>query len=299
MNYPALSLVVCTRNRGNQLAQMLASLERQDCAQNWELVLVDNHSTDNTASVIRDFIEDTSLDVSSQYCSEPGLSRARNCGWRAARGEVVAFTDDDCYPKDDFVAEIIAAFAKGDCDFVGGKVSLYDSEDYPITIQTSNQTQEYPPHSYIQPGAIAGCNMSFKRQVLEVIQGFDERMGAGTSLHAGEDTDALMAALSCGFCGKYVPEVEVAHHHGRKTLEEVNRLKVGYDRGRGALYAKGLLSRPRKLRTLKAWTDSALYRLIHKGELTPTLRELAGAISLLMTRKNSGMSSLTPSNPSK
>lgn len=205
-----------------------------------ELIVVDNGSTDATHEVLECFAASAVLPVRIVHEAHAGLSNARNAGWRTAGGDIVAFTDDDCYPAADYLAALRDCFAQPDLGYVGARVLLYDRDDYPITIQPLNERVDIPAHSYVKPGLIHGANMAFRRAVLERIGGFDPALGAGTPCLSAEDTDALCRASAAGFAGAYDPRPVVYHHHGRRLQSQVDALLESYDVGRGALFFKGL-----------------------------------------------------------
>ena len=93
-----ISVIVCTRNRGSVLDQCLQRFAWMEVPPglSWEIVVVDNNSTDNTESVVRGFAERSGLDVRYVCERKPGGSHAHNAGIAAARGKILAFTDDDC-----------------------------------------------------------------------------------------------------------------------------------------------------------------------------------------------------------
>src|SRR6516165_12574502 len=127
-----LSIVICTRNRASQLSQSLQSFTTVQYPAHWELVIVDNGSKDETQDVIKNYRE--SLFLKTVIEPRAGLGRARNRGWAISQGEIVAFTDDDCYPAHDFLDSVIRCFEKNPrLGFIGGRILLHDPEDYPIT----------------------------------------------------------------------------------------------------------------------------------------------------------------------
>lgn len=239
----ALSLVLCTRNRAVKLSRALEALAVLETDLSWELVLVDNGSSDRTGEIIDAFRRQWSRPL--RVVSEPivGLSRARNAGWRAAVGDLVCFTDDDCYLDAGYLDTVVAAFAASRVGFLGGRVELFDAQDFPISIQPSKHRREFAPGQFVPAGVVQGANMAFRRVVLETIGGFDEELGAGTDFPA-EDIDAVCRASLAGWGGVYEPSALVLHHHERRAREAV-ALKRQYDQGRGAYNAKVLFTRGR------------------------------------------------------
>ena len=237
----ALSLVICTRNRAPQLARMLASLKTLTCAQPWEIVVVDNGSTDNTQAVIEAFRAETPASLTVVVEARPGTGHAHNCGWQTAQGEIVSFTDDDCYPAPDFLQMTQVCFATDpQLGFLGGRVLLHDPADYKITVQENTARHDFAPGAFIAPGLILGANNAFRRAALMAINGFDPAFGAGTPFPC-EDVDVLARISAAGWRGAYDPRPLVYHAHGRKTVAQADRLMRSYDYGRGAYFAKCLL----------------------------------------------------------
>jgi GT2 family glycosyltransferase len=97
--------------------------------------------------------------------------------------------------------------------------------------------------------------MAFRREALERIGGFDERLGAGTPFPS-EDLDAAAAALWAGYSGVYDPRPVVYHDHGRRTADAATALMASYDAGRGAYYAKNVLRSQTRSTYLRAWAGS-------------------------------------------
>lgn len=273
-----LSLVLCTRNRGALLAQSLAACEGVRFVSPWELVIVDNASTDETPSVIAQFMATTALTVQAVVEPGVGLARARNAGWRKARGEIVAFTDDDCYPARDYVAQLCRCMSDRRLDYLGGKVLLNDPADMPVTIQLRDTSLEIPARSFIPAGLILGANMAARRAVIEQLGGFDELLGSGTAFPS-EDVEFLSRASAAGFVGGYDPAPTVSHHHRRKAGTDVERLVRSYDAGRGAYYMACILDPRRRADALRHWYWSA--RSSHARQ---TVREVKGALAYFFAR---------------
>jgi GT2 family glycosyltransferase len=278
LDAPLLSLIVCTRNRGGRLDAFFEAMGRVRARSSWELVIVDNGSTDDTARRLAALA--TSLETPVTIVTEPrpGLGRARNAGMRAAHGALLAFTDDDCYPAIDYVDRVVEAFAKPDRGFIGGRILLYDADDHPITIRTDDTPIAIPPSSIVPTGLVQGANMAFRREVLDTIGGFDDALGPGTPF-CNDDVDAVARASAAGFAGSYVPEPVVHHHHGRRDAGDIAALWRSYDHGRGAYYAKCIFDLPLRWKIARYWCQS-----VGVQKWGATLRELEGALDYTARR---------------
>ena len=118
------SVIVCTYNRASSLAQTLESLEKQVVrpGTEWEVVVVDNNSRDDTRAVVEGRQRNWPR-IRYLFERAQGLSNARNCGIRAARGEILLFTDDDVCPEPDWVQRILDGMALHECDACGGYIA--------------------------------------------------------------------------------------------------------------------------------------------------------------------------------
>lgn len=251
---PLISVVICTRNRATQLERTLKCCEALKSSVPWELVLIDNGSTDNTHQLMTSFAATSQLKVVLGSEEAAGLSRARNRGIGLSRAPIVAFTDDDCYPDAEWLVKLYRHMMQENIGFCGGRVLLHDPKDLPITIQERAEPRRFDSsHEGIAPGQLLGANMAFRREVLLACRGFDERLGAGGRFKSGEDTDLFRRLLEQGIAGAYYPDVVVHHHHGRQSEADRVGLINNYSWGRGAAKAKQLLTQPEKGRLLKHW----------------------------------------------
>ena len=275
---PFISIVICTRNRASQLIGALNTFKRLIYSGLWELVIVDNGSRDDSYNIARQFACDSGLTVHVIKEDRVGLACARNAGILATQGDIIAFTDDDCYPEQNYLQKIADTFSDGAIDYAGGRVMLYDNTDRRVTIQELNKLVDIEGDSFVPSGLIHGANMAFRRDSLLKIGGFDERLGAGTRFKSGEDTDVLRRLSFAGFAGRYVPDICVFHHHGRKTEQEEIRLRNGYDRGVAAVLIKGIAN-PRTRRVcLKQW-----YWLMRGYPLSKIARQIFYGLLFLLS----------------
>lgn len=272
-----LSLIISTRNRSESLLRTLRCIEQMQTEACWELVVVDNGSTDNTPEVLRMFAKDSSVNVVMVHEPNPGLANARNAGVRSAKGNILVFTDDDCLPATDYLEQTIAVFAEDDMiGFAGGRILLYDPTDQPITIQESTVRETISPGQFVEAGLIQGANFAFRRTALLTSGAFDPFFGAG-SYYAVEDIDAVARVSALGWHGVYDPRPLVYHHHGRKTVADADALESTYAHGRGAYYVKCMLEKQWSTEAWKQW-----YWSTRRKTLLSLRREFAGGLSFFL-----------------
>lgn len=193
-------MVVATRNRSPLLPRLVAALVAQEGAPPFELVVVDDASTDATPSVLAELRDATTIPLRiERQAVRGGQSAGRNRGWRAARGDLVLFTDDDCVPRPRWVADLAEALA--DVDLAQGR-----------TVPAPDQAANEGPFSRTLEvteanGTYATCNMGYRRVWLERVGGFDDRYR-----HlAGEDTDLALRCREEGATFAFAPEATVEH----------------------------------------------------------------------------------------
>jgi len=238
----AVSVIVCTYNRCEKLERSLRAIASSMARCNFatEIVVVDNNSRDATETVVRDFARGCPVPLRYVVERSQGLSYARNCGIREAKGDIVAFTDDDCIVDPDWVAVVAREFAASpDVMVVGGRVDLYTPEDRPITIRPIDERVRYSSTTQIY-AHIIGCNMAFRRVLVDRIGWFDPALG-GTRGVTADDIDFIYRAMRSGAGVVFVPDLRVRHDHGRRTDAQVRALQRGYFRGRGAFFGKHVL----------------------------------------------------------
>jgi glycosyltransferase involved in cell wall biosynthesis len=277
----AISLVICTKNRASSLPSCLRALAAtQFDPRGWELIVVNNGSTDRTEDVLQSFARNAPFRATVVNEPQPGQSRARNAGVRASHAPLVAFTDDDCYVARDFVTRVVEGFRNSKYGYIGGRVLLHDPSDAPETIKEDEKPEEVAPHSIVQPGFIHGANMSFRREVWDTVGGFDPLFGPGTRFVA-DDVDFLARASAAGWAGAYLPGPVVRHHHGRKPGPDVAKLRTTYARGRGAYYTKGCLNRAMRRQFARHWYWN-LRLLVMQRRFPEAMNEIAAGAEYLM-----------------
>lgn len=232
-----VSVVMCTRNRPDTIGAAVASVLACDYP-SFDLTVVDQSTSDATEEILRPIV---ASDPRLRYMrvAEPGLSRAYNTGIRATRGEVLAFTDDDCIVPADWLAAIVRAFASD-----AGADLLYGQVLPPRDEQSGGAT----PALYIsRPRRLSrqdgfkvfgmGANFAARRRLFETIGQFDEVLGGGGPLRSSQDFDLAYRAYHGGVAILLRPEVAVVHY-GRRTRDEWPATQRAYGIGDGAFYFK-------------------------------------------------------------
>ena len=232
-----ISHIICTRSRAEQLRVTLAKFNTSLMkAHQIELVLVDSESTDNTIEVMEEFAK--KYGPTRIVRAGKGLGRARNAGIDKAKGDLIAFTDDDCYLDENYYTALRLQFAEPHQHYYGmGQILLFDLEDdNRIANALITRMVTIKPGTALPTGTFQGANIFFLREVFEKVGKFRDDMGSGTPFPC-EDIEFATRVSLAGFAGVFTPLVKVFHHHGRKTgSKEADDTVVGYEIGRGAYY---------------------------------------------------------------
>jgi GT2 family glycosyltransferase len=185
---PSLSIVVCTRNRVDEIAECIASCVALDLAGNdAELIVVDNGSTDSTRAVVEDLAAHYGDRVRVVFEPVAGLSRARNTGAADARGEVLCFLDDDARPGPGWLEHVRLAFRDPGVVIAGGPIYGLWPDGRPPGFPPVMAAPYFgildrgdAPHDSARPeDGPWGGNWSVRRGLVDELGGFDTRFGAG------------------------------------------------------------------------------------------------------------------------
>lgn len=256
---PRVSIVVCSYNGGHTLRDCLDSLDRLNYP-DYEVVLVDDGSTDGTQGIVREFCEATGRDYDAVTCDrrkapdavagwadapdgrprflnivQPnlGLSAARNNGYRAGTGEVIAYTDSDCMADRDWVYYLVSTLISDRFAAVGGpnvspparnwiQACVAAAPGSPSHVLTSDTVAEHVP----------GCNMAYWRWGLDLIDGFDAEYRK-----AGDDVDVCWRLMHAGHQIGFSPSA-VVWHYRRFTVKAYFGQQRGYGEAESLLRFK-------------------------------------------------------------
>lgn len=223
---PRVSVVVCSYNGAATLEQCLGSLSLLDYP-DYEVLLVDDGSTDDTPDIAARFPAVRVLRQSNQ-----GLSAARNAGLYAATGEIVAYTDSDCFADRDWLTHLVHQLERSGAAAAGGPnltpedgrtaACVAAAPGQPVHVLESDQVAEHVP----------GCNMAFRREVLLGINGFDPQFRK-----AGDDVDICWRLQQAGKWITFAPGACVWHHR-RQTPRAYLKQQAGYGEAEALLRFK-------------------------------------------------------------
>ena len=185
---------------------------------------------------LKDYDVPEKLQAAIHYfpCSEANVSAARNIGIRAARGEVVAFIDDDAVPEPDWLDLLIEPFADERIGIAGGRVRDRDGVRYQfqgtrfslVAEETPLDTAEdgnpddmriFPPDPQ-HPVGVMGTNCAFRRTALTAAGGFDESF-----IYFLDETDMALRLTKAGWWTAWVPQAEVHHHSDQNGMRGRHR----------------------------------------------------------------------------
>lgn len=232
-----ISLIIATYNRGEQLLRTLMSVAGQTLDRElWELIVINNNSTDNTADVFEQFAaEHPEVDASIVFEPRQGVSHARNRGIKESRGEIIVSVDDDEEIVADFLQEYLYFFESAPMAMAAGGriVARYDSPkpkwlspltERPIagTLDLGDEIIEFPKRKFFGAG-----NMGIRREMFDKYGLLDTSLGrTGTTLMGGEEKDLFMRYRNAGAKMYYLPDAIIYHliPEHRLTKEYFTRL---------------------------------------------------------------------------
>ena len=210
-----VSVVLSTYNRADRLPSALDALLSQIGDVAYEVIVVDNNSTDATRTVVEHAAAGS--DGRLRYVFEPrqGLSYGRNAGIAVARSPIVAFSDDDVRVSPDWIAQLKRTFdAQPDIDYVGGRVLphwlappppwLTDAHWAPLALQ--DYGDQPIVSSRERAVCLVGANLAFRRRVFDVVGVFTPSLGrVKDGIGSTEDHDMQLRAWKAGMRGLYDP----------------------------------------------------------------------------------------------
>jgi glycogen synthase len=223
-----VSVVINTYNRAAGLRKTLDALRYQTHS-NFEVVVVNGPSTDDTEQTLREFAD--SIRIAS--CPVRNLSKSRNVGINAAAGDIVAFIDDDAIPEPAWLQQLVAGYESERVGGVGGLVCDHTGVRYQYKFSVADRVGdtrfdvEPPFDAYLVPGAdpflyLQGTNCSFRRECLARIGGFDEEIE-----YYLDEVEVCMQIIDSGFELRALNHAVVHHKYLASHIR--NHQRVVFD----------------------------------------------------------------------
>jgi glycosyltransferase involved in cell wall biosynthesis len=224
---PMCSVVICSYNGAETVESCLNSMQRLRYP-SYEIIFVDDGSTDNTQDILRKFPNVRNIRQKNQ-----GLSFARNVGMNAALGEVVVYTDSDCEADEDWLYYLALSLVRSGHAGMGGPNLIPDEGSWvadcvglspggPTHVMIDDRTAEHVP----------GCNMAFYTAILKQVNGFDSQYRK-----AGDDVDVIWRIQNLGRSIGFSPAAQVWHYR-RNTVKGYLRQQRGYGEAEALLKYK-------------------------------------------------------------
>lgn len=220
MTEPVVSVVIPTYRRASTIHQVLDALASVGGSTSFEVIVSDDASRDDTLRRVAEWSARhpnvSILSVEGESNAGPGT--ARNSGWRRSRGQVIAFTDDDCRPTSGWVDAISRPILDDEADIVTGDVRPDPAGTveslWPHTVKLEGRSPWYET-----------CNIAYRRSLLEELEGFDE------ACRWGEDSDLGFRAVEAGGRHVHEPSAVVEHEVANHTFARHLRSRVRWHYG--------------------------------------------------------------------
>lgn len=276
---PAISVIVCTYNRADRLQLALEALTKQSLpSSRFEVLVVDNRSTDNTAAVCQAF---QAQFAHFRYLYEPiqGLSKARNTGWQAAQSAHIAYLDDDAIPCEGWLEAILTVFETVHPKpvSIGGPIYPLWEVPRPDWISPVMETLFTmldggdKPRWFNEDEYPWGANVIYRRDALAAAGGFCEQLGRkGQKLLSGEETLLNATLKAQGEKFYYSPQAWVSHWVPKERINPEWLVQRSYWQGYSGALVDSLVGKSSLYQRLSS-TWHLLKRLL---DLNPLLLEV-------------------------
>jgi glycosyltransferase involved in cell wall biosynthesis len=247
-----ITVILCTYNRAHSLGETIESIVTQTLPQSleWELLVVDNNSTDETPQVVEGCRRRYPGRIRYLFEPKQGVSHARNTGVRSARGEIIAFIDDDETADLEWLQKLTVNLFSGEWLGAGGRV-VPKWNGHPPRWVSSNNSFICGPLAMFDPDAELvqlteppfGANMAFRKEAFDKYGGFRTDLGRiGKGMLSGEDTEFGRRLMAAGALLRYEP-LAVTHHPVEKIRVKKRYFLVWwFNKGRSDVRELGVAS---------------------------------------------------------
>jgi glycosyltransferase involved in cell wall biosynthesis len=271
-NLPLVSVVIPVYNDNDRLQICLSVLEEQTYPKHlYEVIVVDNASETSIEPVIAQFKQ-----VTATYEERPGSYAARNKGISLAKGEVIAFTDSDCIPQNDWIEKgVVALFSKPNIGLVAGHITLlFKTPGNPTAIELYDSIiMGFPQDEFIEQDHFGvTANIFTHKSVIDTIGGFDE------TLKSGGDRQWGQRVFDHGYLQIYASDACISHPT-RNSWKDLSRRSIRIIGGKYDILNKSLSKwelfkdllvflKPPFRSFYQIWTDERLKGIHQKTQFT-------------------------------
>lgn len=235
---PRASVILCVRNGADDVPDQLRALGEQDIREPWELIVVDNASSDGSGDVVREFVTSFPSLTLVPARDALGLAYARNVGARVARGEVLAFCDADDEVRPGWLRALVRT-SRGSA-LVGGRLCFDGMNDEVAKFwRGPNPTDHHLPVGHHYLPHVVGANFAVHRRVYWEVSGCDERF-----VSCSDDVDLSWRIQQAGHEVRFAEDA-VVDYRLRASVRAVARQQHAYGMSEPLLYRKHRPAMPR------------------------------------------------------
>lgn len=290
-SWPAVSVIIPSYNRARELERCLLSLFQQNYPAPIEILVVDDASTDETASMVKQLITRAPQHITLRllhHVQRQGIGRSRNSGAEAAQHELLAYIDSDCVASPTWLYEIVPVFQQPTLAAAGGMIRAYERqslfgryEDARSSLFMGGYTQQVRPEGPLT--YLPTANLLVRRSIWQQLGGF-------APLSLGEDVDFCRRLLQTGASMRYLAQ-GVVYHDYRTTLFAFLRTRAAYASSEAMLLqrfptGRRVLLLPTEQASFAALSIGSLWSSIHYlcvGTASSTLKKLWPITMLILT----------------
>jgi glycosyltransferase involved in cell wall biosynthesis len=269
MNPIAVSVIIPAYNASATIGQVLEALSKQNVSKPFEVIVVDDGSSDNTADIVRSFIGAGLEPARTKYIRQEnaGPASARNHGAQLARGEFLAFTDSDCIPHEDWISQLMEGFSRGDPagrpyayqpsrPNIGAVAGSYGIANPQSALARCIYKEILWRHAHLMPdfpNSFGSYNFCVKKNVFDAVGGFNTAYRTAS----GEDNDLSYKITQSGWRICFQRKALVDHYHQTLVVKYLKeqfrhgfwRVKIYQDhprmmKGDGYTYWKDIIEMP-------------------------------------------------------
>lgn len=252
-NHLFVSIIIPCFNEEEYIGRCIDSIKHQHYEGKYEIIVVDNGSTDDTLKIIKD------KGITLEHAKKKGPAPVKNKGIERARGEILVFIDGDCVAAEDWLNNIVSGFKNQHTGCVAGEIMADERKNLSVLEQFLNKKgylsqKQHVEHPFLPYAATA--NTAYRREVFDKIGFFDE------SLFVGEDADfSWRMHLFTNYKVTYIPEAMVFHPY-ESSLKNLFYQKIRHASGSVKTYKKYRKYRHGEAKSLKQtyWEYNSIIR---------------------------------------